>query len=338
VAERPTAAGAPRRVFLTGALGFIGRAIADRYAAEGVEVRGVDVTADPARDVVAGDVREPGDWQRHAEGCDVAIHLAAILGFGGRRDDFWRVNVLGTRNALDAAVAAGASRFVHTSSIVVFGDSFTGTVDERTPVRLTGSPYTDTKIASEQLVLQAHAAGELPCTIVRPGDVYGPASRPWVILPLEAIRRRQIVLPARGRGVLSPVYVDDLVEGYVRAAREPAALGQVITITGPGPVETREFFRHHFEWLGMRGPTAVPTPVALALAAIGDAFYRLRGQPSEANPGTARYMTRRGSISIDRARELLGYEPAVSLEEGMRRSREWAEAAGLLERGAERSR
>ncbi|HKP91959.1 MAG TPA: NAD-dependent epimerase/dehydratase family protein [Thermoleophilaceae bacterium] len=326
--QRPTEA--PSRVFLTGALGFIGRAIADRYAAEGVEVRGVDVNADPARDVVAGDVREPGAWQRHAEGCDVVIHLAAILGFGGRHEDFWRINVVGTRNVLDAAVATGATRFVHTSSIVVFGDSFTGTVDERTPVRLTGRPYTDTKIASEQVVLQAHAAGELACTIVRPGDVYGPGSRPWVVLPLEAIRRRQVVLPAGGRGVLSPVYVDDLVDGYLRAASEPAALGQVITLTGPEPVETREFLRHHFDWLGMRGPTVVPTPLAIGMAAVADAFYRLRGKPSEANPGAVRYMTRRGTISIDRARELLGYEPRVGLDEGMRRSREWAQAAGLL--------
>jgi nucleoside-diphosphate-sugar epimerase len=124
--------------------------------------------------------------------------------------------------------------------------------------------------------------------------------------------------------------VDDLVDGYVRAAREPAALGQVITVTGPEPVETRDFFRHHFAWLGMRGPVGVPTPVALGMAAIADGFYRLRGQPSEANPGAVRYMTRRGSISIERARELLGYEPLVSLEEGMRRSREWARAEGLL--------
>ena len=108
----------------------------------------------------------------------------------------------------------GATRFVHTSSIVVFGDEFTGEVDERTPVHGTGRPYTDTKIAGEQLVLQAHAAGELPCTVIRPGDVYGPASRPWVILPLEAIRRRQLVLPARGRGLISPVYVDDRVDMY----------------------------------------------------------------------------------------------------------------------------
>jgi nucleoside-diphosphate-sugar epimerase len=320
----------PRRAFLTGALGFIGRALADRLAAEGAEVRGVDVRADPARGVVAGDVTKPGDWQRDMEGCDTVFHLAAILGFGGRYEDFWSIHVRGTRNALDAAVRGGASRFVHTSSIVVFGDEFTERVDERDPVRGTGRPYTDTKIAAEQVVLQAHAAGELPCTIVRPGDVYGPGSRPWVVLPLEAIRRRQLVLPARGRGLISPVYVDDLVDGYLRAAREPDAVGEVITLTGSAPVESRAFFRHHFDWLGMRGPVGVPTPVALGLAAAGDALYRLRGQPSEANPGAVRYLTRRGTISIDKARSLLGYEPAVSLDDGMRRSRDWAAAAGLL--------
>ena len=323
-------ADAPRRVFITGALGFIGRVLAARYATEGAEVRGVDVRADPELGVVAGDVTEPGDWQAHAEGCDLVLHLAAIIGFGGRYEDFWRINVAGTRHALDAAVRGGATRFVHTSSIVVFGDEFTGEVDERTPVRGTGRPYTDTKIAGEQLVLQAHAAGELPCTVVRPGDVYGPASRPWVILPLEAIRRRQLVLPARGRGLISPVYVDDLVEGYVRAAREPAAAGQVLTVTGARSVETREFFRHHFEWLGRRGPLGVPTAVALALATLGEGAFRLVGAQTEANVGAVRYLTRRGTISIEKARSLIGYEPAVDLEEGMRRTREWAQAEGLV--------
>ena len=321
---------APRRVFITGALGFIGRVLADRYAESGADVRGVDVNADQERGVVAGDVTEPGEWQKQAEGCDLVLHLAAIIGFGGKYEDFWRVNVIGTRHALDAAVRGGARRFVQTSSIVVFGNDFTGEVDESTPVRGTGVPYTDTKIAGEQLVLQAHAAGELPCTVIRPGDVYGPASRPWVILPLEAMRRRQLVLPARGRGLISPVYVDDLVDGYIRAAAEPRAAGQVLTVTGSRSVATREFFRHHFDWLGMRGPVGIPTPIAIALASVGAAAYRLAGSQSEANAGAARYLARRGTISIDKARSLIGYEPAVDLEEGMRRTRAWAQEKGLI--------
>src|SRR5436305_373612 len=73
------------KVFISGALGFIGGVLADRYRSEGAEVRGVDVRADPALGVVAGDVASEGDWQRHAEGCDLVIHTAAYVGFGGDR-------------------------------------------------------------------------------------------------------------------------------------------------------------------------------------------------------------------------------------------------------------
>jgi nucleoside-diphosphate-sugar epimerase len=320
------------RALVTGAAGFIGAHVAHALKEDGWSVRAYDLDQPPhdVDDWARGDVLDVEALQRAVDGCDAVFHLAAIIGFGGRYEDFWKINAVGTRHALDAAARAGVRRFVHTSSIVVFGNDFTGRVDERDPVRGTGRPYTDTKIAGEQIVLQAHAAGEVECTVVRPGDVYGPRSRPWVVLPLEAIRRRQLVLPARGRGLVSPVYVDDLVEGYVRAAREPAAAGQVITVTGAESVAARDFFRHHFEWLGMRGPVGIPTAAALGLATVGDALYRLRGQPSEANPGAVRYLTRCGTISIDRARSLLGYEPAVGLDEGMRRTRDWAAAEGLI--------
>ena len=317
-------------VFLTGALGFIGRAIGDRYAAEGWEVRGVDLQADAARGVVAGDVTRPGDWQEHAAGCEVVIHLAARLGLGGTHDEFWPINVAATRLALDAAARGGARRFVHTSSIVTFGNEFPDGVAESYPVRPTGAPYTDTKIASEQVVLAAHAAGEVPCTIVRPGDVYGPRSRPWVVIPLEAIKSRQFALPAGGRGIFSPVYVDNLVDGYVLAASSPDAEGHVFTITDGAGVECRDFFAHHHRWLGVKGPRTLPTPAAVALAAVGARAMRLAGRESEVNAGAVRYLARTGTYSIAKARTMLGYEPAVGLDEGLERSREWAAGAGLL--------
>src|SRR3954454_11661744 len=111
----------PSKVFISGALGFIGSVLADRYRAEGAEVRGVDVRADETLGVVAGDVAEEGDWQRQADGCDLVIHTAAYVGFGGELDEVWRTNVLGTRRALDAAARGGAKRFVHFSSITAFG-------------------------------------------------------------------------------------------------------------------------------------------------------------------------------------------------------------------------
>jgi nucleoside-diphosphate-sugar epimerase len=317
-------------VFLTGALGFIGRAIADRYASEGWEVRGVDLTAEPQRGVVAGDVTQPGPWQDHASGCEVFIHLAARIGSGGTHDEYWPIQVAATRHAIDAAVRGGARRFVHTSSIVTFGNDFPDGVDETHPVRPTGMPYTDTKIASEQVTLAAHATGEIPCTIIRPGDVYGPRSRPWVVMILEAIKRRQFLLPAHGRGIFSPAYVDNLVDGYVLAASLPGEEGQIFTITDGIGVETREFFAHHHRWLGAKGPRTASTPVALALAGAASGALRLAGRETEVTPNAVRYLARPGTYSIEKARTMLGYEPAVGLEEGLERSRAWAEAEGLL--------
>src|SRR2546423_7833845 len=101
------------KVFISGALGFIGSVLGDRYREQGAEIHGVDLQTDPERGVVVGDIADEGAWQEAAEGCDLVIHTAAYVGFGGDRDKVWRSNVLGTRRVLDAAVRGGAKRFVH---------------------------------------------------------------------------------------------------------------------------------------------------------------------------------------------------------------------------------
>jgi nucleoside-diphosphate-sugar epimerase len=319
------------RVCITGASGFIGRRLAERLRTQGVEVMGVDRAADPQNGVVAGDISRPGAWQKAAEGCDVVIHTAALVGMPSDESGFWEVNVRGTRNALEAARDAGAKRFVHFSSVVTFGLDFPDGVDERWPVHPTGVAYVDTKVAAEQVVLQAHAAGEIEVTVIRPGDVYGPESRPWTVLPVELIKANRFALPARGRGIHSPIYVDDLVDGVVTAAGAEAAAGQVITLSGGVGVETREFFNHYARMVGKRSVPTVPTAVALAGAAAQSAIARARGRVNDVTPGGVRYLAlRRGTYGINRARELLGWVPATGIDEGMARSEAWLRDRGLL--------
>lgn len=321
------------RIFITGGLGSIGRALGDHFRARGADIRGVDVRADPRRGVVAGDVSLPGDWQAAAEGCDLVIHTAAIVSMRDEPEPVWRVNVVGTRNALDAARAAGARRFMHLSSVVAFSFSFPDGVTEDYPVRCNGVPYVDTKVAGEQVVLQAHAAGEVACTVVRPGDVYGPGSRPWTIIPVEEIRRGRMLLPAMGRGIFSPVYLDDLVAGVAAAAAADAAAGQVITISDGVGVSTAAFFGHYARLLGRRIPVA-PTPIARALASAAGTAVRLTGGESEANAAVASYLARPGTYSIAKARSMLGFEPAVGLDQGMARTAEWLRREGLVPHAA----
>jgi nucleoside-diphosphate-sugar epimerase len=323
-------------VFLTGASGFLGRALAEAYRARGVEVRGVDRVADPARGVVAGDVSTEGPWQRAMEGADAVIHTAALVSLRGDARRFWEVNVLGTRRALEAAARAGARRFVHVSSVVAFGFDFPDGADERWPVRTNGSPYVDTKVASEQVVLAAHAAGEIACTVIRPGDVYGPRSRPWTVVPVELIKRGRMMLPAGGRGIFSPVYIDDLVDGLALATATPEAAGHVFTLTGGLGVETRDFFGRYARMLGKGPLLGLPTPVLSRLAAVAGAVDRLRGVDLEMNAASALYLARRGTYGIDKARRVLGYAPRVALDEGFARTERWLREAGYLGRAETR--
>ena len=320
----------PKRVFITGALGLIGRQLAERYRQAGAEVSGVDVRPEPELGVVAGDLTTPGEWERAAEGAELVIHTAARLGMEIDPDGFWRVNVVGTRNALDAAVRAGAERFVQLSSIVAFGFDVPKEVDERHPVRPNGVPYVDTKVASEQVVLQAHGAREVSCTIIRPGDVYGPGSHFWTLTPARELAARRLVLPAMGRGMMSPVYVDDLVEGIMLAAADDRALGEVFTLSGGRDVETREYFGHYARMLGRTRIPMAPTPLVAALATAIGHVGRLRGSAPEVTPAAVRYLSRSGTYSIEKARTVLGYSPSVDLDEGMRRSEEWLRAEGVL--------
>jgi nucleoside-diphosphate-sugar epimerase len=319
------------RVCITGASGFIGRRLAEQWREQGADVTGVDRVADPGQGVIEGDVSRPGPWQRAAEGCDALVHTAALVGMPTDVSAFWDVNVRGTRVALEAARDAGCKRFVHLSSVVTFGLDFPDGVDERWPVRTTGVAYVDTKVAAEQVVLQAHAAGEMSVTVIRPGDVYGPGSRPWTVLPVELLKARRFALPALGRGIHSPVYVDDLVEGIIRAAASDKASGQVITLSGGVGVETRAFFDHYSRMLGHRKAPVVPTFVALAGAWATDRVARVRGTANDLTPAGVRYLAlRRGTYGVGKARELLDWSPAVSLDEGMKRTEAWLREQGLI--------
>jgi nucleoside-diphosphate-sugar epimerase len=318
-------------ILITGASGFVGRRLMERLRGDGRDVRGIDISTDLNRRVVAGDIAEEGPWQAAAEGCDTVVHAAAATTPVATREVRWRTNVLGTRRVLDAAIAAGAKRFVHISTVRAYGDTdFPDGVDESYPVRIDGDAYADTKVAAEQVVLQAHAAGRIAVTIVRPGDVYGPGSRPWTVLPVQLIRRNLFLLPARGDGVFSPVFIDDLADGLLLAAQRPEAAGQIFTLAGGVGVPCREFFGHYYRMLGKRGPLRAPTGLAVGVASVVGRAVALMGGSTEINATSMRYFTRTGTYSIDKARRLLGYRPAVGVDEGMDRTRRWLREQHLV--------
>jgi nucleoside-diphosphate-sugar epimerase len=322
----------PRRVFISGASDFVGQVLAARYRQLGCEVRGVDKVANTEQGVVAGNTALPGVWQEHAQGCDLFIHAAAIVSFTHDPRNIWEVNVLGTRHALDAAIRGGAQRFIHISSVVAYSFDFPADVDESYPVRCNGVPYVDSKVMGEQVVLQAHAAGEIDCTIIRPGDVYGPCSRPWTTRPVRLLKANSLVLPLQGKGIFTPVYVDNLVDGIVLAAQTKAAAGHVFNITDGVGIENSKFFGYYAHLLGKDISTVsdnLTQPLALKALVI-DRVKKKLGAESQWNETGVRYLCRRGTYSIDKARKILGFEPRVGIDEGLKITEQWLRAEGFI--------
>ncbi|RDH78749.1 NAD(P)-dependent oxidoreductase [Mycolicibacterium moriokaense] len=327
--ERPAPSLANRKIFVTGANGFIGRAVTERFNELGAQTSGVDLVADAGRDVVAGDIAAPESWSKALEGVDTVIHTAALLGAAYSLEQSWHVNVFGTSQVLRAAIDAGVRNFVHFSSVMAYGFDFPDGVDETYPVHVNGDVYTDTKVNSEAVVLAAHAAGEIGVTVIRPGDVWGPGSI-WVRSPIAEMRKKTgFPLPNGGNGIFSPVYIDNFVDALTLAVASEDAAGQVFNISDGLGVRCGDFFARMAAMCDGTVRT-LPIGVAAPAAEILGAVLRKLGQKTDLAAGTMWLLNRTGTFSIEKAQKVLGYQPLVSIDDGMARVEQWARAEGLI--------
>lgn len=317
-----------KRVFLTGATGFIGGYLAHRLHAEGARVlalerkpgKGAELAA-LGIDVVRGDIKDHDRMRELTSDVDLIIHAAARLA-GGSRADHLRDNVEATRNLAQAAADASVERFVFISSIAVYGglDS-DGDVDEEASLRLFGAFYGDTKILAESAVQEVAATTDLVYSIARPGMVYGPRSPAWTVRLARLAKRGLLPLVDGGRGTAHPIYIDDLVDGLLLCTTHPRARMEAFNFVDDGPITWTEFFGAYMRMIPTNHALRVPGSLLALLSplapgvGLGWAIAQLRGC---------------GLVLNRKARELLSWQPKISLTEGMRRSESWLRQVGLL--------
>jgi len=321
---------------VTGAGGTAGGALCRRLAREGGRVVGLvhgrrsaeELARDGVEPFVA-DVTDPASLAAPFRGVDRVFHLAAAFRREhASRGEFHRVNVEGTRNVLDAAEKAGVSRFVHCSTVGVHGDVKNPPAAEDAPFA-PRDHYQRSKLEGELLARERFAAG-LPGATVRPVGIYGPGDRRFLKL-FRLIDRGVFVMLGSGKGLYHMTYIDDLTEGFLLCGEKPEAVGETFIIGGPRAVPLRELAAAVADALGRPRPRLrFPyTPVVTAAWAC-ERICRIFGVAAPLYPRRVSFFHGDRSFSIEKARRLLGYEPAVPLREGLARTAAWYRREGWL--------
>lgn len=307
-----------KNVVVTGADGFIGSHLTEALLKEGCNVKALaqynsfnnwgwlEEASDPNLTVVTGDVRDPDFCRSLVEGADTVFHLAALIAIPYSYmapDSYVDTNVKGTLNICQAAKAAGTSRLLVTSTSEVYGTARYVPIDESHP-KQPQSPYSATKIGADAIALSFHNAFGLNVSVVRPFNTYGPRQSARAIIPTIitqiASGMREIKV-----GDLSPTrdfnYVEDTCRGFIAIAKCNEAAGEEINIATQREVSMQ---------------TTLET-----IASLMGADVKWVTDPERLRPAGSEVFRLLGSN--EKIKRLTGWQPQVTLEEGLRRTIHW---------------
>jgi nucleoside-diphosphate-sugar epimerase len=323
------------RIALTGGTGYTGGRLLERLRGRGDEVSALARPGARRPDAagvrwVEGDLGSREALARLVEGAAAVVHVAAVYRTAGHPDAYYRdVNVGGTERLLEAAARAGARRFVHTSTVGVHGDVRHPPADESAPFE-PGDVYQETKAEGETLARRRGPELGLPVVVVRPGAIYGPGETRLLKL-FRAIARGRYAVVGSGRPHYHPVYIDDLVEGYLLALDHPAAPGEAFIVAGPRSVSQADLAATIARHTGGRVlPFRVPAAPIQFAGDLVEAIAVPLGLEPPLHRRRVDFWTKNRAFSIEKARRRLGYAPKVDVEEGVARTAAWYRQAGWL--------
>lgn len=308
-----------KKVLVTGADGFIGSHLTEMLAARGCEVRALaqynsfnswgwldDAACKHDIEIVCGDVRDPAFCRSICQGVDTVFHLAALIAIPYSYvapDSYVDTNIRGTLNICQAARDVGVSRVIHTSTSEVYGTAQYVPIDEKHPLQ-PQSPYSASKIAADAMAMSFFNAFNLPLTIARPFNTYGPRQSARAVIPTIisqiAAGKKQIQL-----GDVTPTrdfnYVEDTCRGFIALAESDKTIGETVNIGSNFEISVGDTLN------------LIKAIMASDVEFLVDE-QRLRPEKSEVN---------RLWCDNSKIRALTGFNPEVSLEEGLRLTVDW---------------
>ncbi|OGR89157.1 MAG: NAD-dependent dehydratase [Elusimicrobia bacterium RIFCSPLOWO2_01_FULL_59_12] len=305
-----------KRVLVTGAGGFIGSHLVERLLKEGARVRALTHynsrrdyghlrgLASPALEIVMGDVRDPGSVDQAVQGCEAVFHLAALIAIPYSYQaptSFIETNVKGTLHVLEACRRHRVKRMVHTSTSETYGTAQYTPMDERHPLQAQ-SPYAASKAAADLLADSYWRSYGVPVVTIRPFNTFGPRQSLRAVIPSIIAQ----ALHGNGRlrlGRLDPIrdfnFVKDTAEAFILATRSDDAIGQVLNVGSGRGWKVGEVVDRVYALCRKKAPRAVRDP------------RRMRPDKSEVFELVC---------DARRARQVLGWRPRVSFDDGLRQS------------------
>lgn len=328
------------RVLITGGTGFIGSNLAFRYLRDGHHVRVLGLKNTPweeqkiaaleARgiEVIQGSVLRKDDLAPALDGVDLVYHLAAAQHETNVPDQyFYDINVEGTRNMLDTSIDKGVKRFIHGSTIGVYGSAANGEITPQTPPA-PDNIYGVTKLEGEKLALSY--SDRLPVMAIRISETYGPGDSRLLKL-FKGIKKGRFFRIGDGKNLHHLIYVEDLIEGFIRTANSENTVGRVLVIAGNKPISTDEMIdtirdELNASLLPIRAPIG---PFMLAGRIMENTIARAGIKP----PLTTRRMDFfRKTFYFDQSltQELLDFTAPTTFREGVHKTAQWYSEMNML--------
>jgi dihydroflavonol-4-reductase len=311
---------------VTGATGFSGSHLVRHLLARGDRVRALvrpesrEAAATLGEvEVVLGDVRDAESVERAVRGADRVFHLAALFRQAGFADAVYeQVNVGGTRHVLEAAKRHAVPRVVHCSTVGVLGHIENPPADESSPYA-PGDVYQRTKLAGELLALDFGRTTGLPVAVVRPAMIWGEGDRRMLKL-FRGIARKRFPIVGDGRTMFHFVHIDDLCRGFLLAAESERAVGERYIFAGATPVRLEDLAGRIAGELGVPPPRLrIPAWPVQALGSLVESVCVPLGIEPPIYRRRVDFFTKHRWFSIEKAHRELGYEPAQTLDEEIRR-------------------
>lgn len=328
------------KIVITGGTGFIGSRLAIKSLEQGhsvellgqvnnaAELENQEMLKDRGINVTLGSVTEREKLFGLVQGCDIVFHLAAAQHEANVPDQhFWDVNVEGTRNVLEVSVEAKIKRFVHGSTIGVYGSAMEGEIDEDSPLN-PDNIYGVTKREGERLALSF--ADKIPISIVRISETYGPGDRRLLKL-FKAIKKNVFFMIGKGDNKHQLIYVDDLIEGMYLAATAEQAVGEIFVLAGKEVLSTQEMVDSIAKELGTSiRRSHAPLGPFLITATIMEKTLRPLGIQPPLHRRRLDFFRKSFFFSQDKALKILGFQPKTGFAEGVAETARWYKEQGYL--------